>query len=111
VYDEVIEFLNLPDDNRNEFPRINENKRARFDWLRSLYRKPPPLLRGAVRGLKRVVGVGTLSAVAGKVLELNTTKERRPPLDPAFRAELAATFKEEIDHLGRLLNRDLSHWV
>ena len=111
VYDEVIEFLNLPDDHRSDFPRINENKRARLDWLRSLYRKPPPLLRGTVRGLKRVVGVGTLTALAGKVLALNTTKERRPPLEPAFRAELAAAFKDEVERLGRLLNRDLSHWV
>ena len=111
VYDEVIEFLNLPDDNRTEFPRINENKRARLDWLRSLYRKPPPVLRSAFRGLKRVVGAGALSALSAKVLSINTTKERRPPLQPAFRAELAATFQEEVSHLGRLLNRDLSHWV
>ena len=111
VYDEVIAFLDLPDDNRTEFPRINENKRARLDWLRSLYRKPPPLLRSAIRGLKRVVGAGSLRAVAGKVLELNTTKERRPQLEPAFRAQLAATFQEEVNHLSRLLNRDLSHWV
>jgi hypothetical protein len=111
VYDEVIDFLNLPHDGRTEFPRINENKRARLDWLRSLYRKPPPALRSVFRGLKRVVGAGALSAAAGKVLELNTTKERRPPLQPAFRAELAAVFREEVNQLGRLLNRDLSHWV
>jgi hypothetical protein len=111
VYDEVIDFLNLPHDGRTEFPRINENKRARLDWLRSLYRKPPPALRSVFRGLKRVVGAGALGAAAGKVLELNTTKERRPPLQPAFRAELAAVFREEVNQLGRLLNRDLSHWV
>ena len=111
VYDETIEFLNLPHDGRTEFPRINENKRARLDWLRSFYRKPPPALRSAFRGLKRMVGDGVLSAVAGKVLELNTTKERRPPLSPEFRAELAATFREEVDQLGRLVGRDLSHWV
>jgi hypothetical protein len=111
VYDEVIDFLNLPHDGRTEFPRINENKRARLDWLRSLYRKPPPALRSVFRGLKRVVGPGALGAAAGKVLELNTTKERRPPLQPAFRAELAAVFREEVNQLGRLLNRDLSHWV
>ena len=45
VYDEVIEFLGIPHDGRTEFPRINENKRARLDWLRDFYRKPPPPLR------------------------------------------------------------------
>jgi sulfotransferase family protein len=111
VYDEVIGFLDLPHDRRTEFPRINENKRARLDWLRRVYRKPPPALQSAFRGLKRVVGAGPLSAVAAKVLELNTTKERRPPLEPGFRAELAAVFQEEVNRLGRILNRDLSHWV
>jgi Sulfotransferase domain len=110
VYDEVIEFLELPDDNRTEFPRINENKRARLDWLGSFYRKPPPPLRGAFRALKRLVGEGALSALARKILELNTTRERRPALRPAFRAELAAAFQEEVDRLARLVDRDLSHW-
>jgi Sulfotransferase domain len=110
VYDEVIQLLELPDDKRTEFPRINENKRARLDWLRRVYRKPPPALQTAFRGLKQVVGSGPLSALARKVLELNTTKERRPPLEPAFRAELAEIFQDEVNRLARLLNRDLSHW-
>jgi sulfotransferase family protein len=111
VYDEVIAFLDLPHDNRTEFPRINENKKAKVAWLKEFYHKPPPALRSAFRSIKRVVGGGALSAVAEKIVDLNTSKERRPPLDPGLRAELAATFRDEVDHLGRLLGRDLSHWV
>lgn len=110
IYDEVIGFLDLPRDNRTEFPRINENKRARLPWLRNFYRKPPPPLRSAFRSLKRVVGSGGLATVAQKILELNTTRERRQPLSATFRAELAATFQEEVDFLGRIVGRDLSHW-
>jgi hypothetical protein len=111
VYDEVIEFLALPHDGRSEFPRINDNKRARIDWLRRFARKPPPVLRSAIRGLKQAIGAEGLSGAKKRLVALNTTKERRPPLSPAFRAELVQVFHDEVAKLGRLLQRDLSHWV
>jgi hypothetical protein len=52
IYDEVIHFVGLPPDQRTDFLRISENKRARLAWLRNFYRKPPPPLRTAVCGLK-----------------------------------------------------------
>ena len=111
VYDDVIGFLGIPHDGRREFPRVNEGKRARLDWLRDFYRKPPPPLRSAFRGLKRAVGGEGISTVARRIVALNTVKERRPPLSPEFRAELVETFREEVALLSRLMNRDLSHWV
>jgi hypothetical protein len=110
VYDDVIQFLGIPHDGRSEFPRINENKRARLDWLKQFYRKPPPVLRDAIRGLKQMMGDAGLSAVKRRMVGLNTAKERRPPMAPELRAELLATFRDEIALLARLLDRDLSHW-
>ena len=52
-----------------------------------------------------------LSTVARKLVALNTVTERRPPLSPEFRTELVETFRDEVALLGRLLDRDLSHWV
>jgi hypothetical protein len=111
VYDEVIGFLDIPHDNRTEFPRINENKRARVGWLQSFMLKPPPVLREAYLGLKQMVGAKHLDAIKQGVIDRITVKERRPPLSPQFRAELVETFREEVALLSRLLNRDLSHWV
>ena len=111
IYDEVIAFLGVPHDGRTEFPRINENKGVRVAWLRRFYRKPPPALREAVRSLKRAVGGETISAAKKKLVALNTVRERRAPLSPALRAEIAAGFQEEVALLGRLMNRDLSHWT
>jgi hypothetical protein len=111
VYDEVIDFLEVPHDGRTEFPRINENKRARSDWLRYFYRKPPPVLRRAIRSLKQAVGSEPISAIKRTMVDLNTVKDRRPPLSPEFRAELVETFRDEVALLSRLLNRDLRHWV
>jgi hypothetical protein len=38
-------------------------------------------------------------------------RERRRPLPPELRAELVAVFRDEVVLLGRLMNRDLSHWT
>jgi hypothetical protein len=111
VYDDVIRFLGIPHDDRGDFPQVNENKRARVPWLRDFYRKPPPALRSAIRGLKRAVGAEGISAAKRVMVNLNTVRARRLPLTPEFRAELVEAFHEEVGLLSRLLNRDLSHWV
>jgi hypothetical protein len=111
VYDDVIQFLGIPHDHRSDFPQVNENKRARVPWLRDFYRKPPPALRSAIRGLKRAVGAEGISAAKKVMVDLNTVRTRRQPLTPEFRAELVGAFHEEVSLLSRLLNRDLSHWV
>jgi hypothetical protein len=110
MYAEVIEFLGLAHDQRTAFPRINENKRARLAWLRQFYRKPPNVLRGAVQTLKSAMGEQWIVAVKKKIVELNTTRERRRPLSPQFRAELEEIFAPEVALLSRLIGRDLSHW-
>lgn len=110
VYTDVVEFLKIPHDGRTEFPRINENKRARMSWLRQLYRKPPVVLKSTVRSLKQAVGEEEIAGLQKKIVELNTVKERRPPLSAEFRAELVNTFRDEVFLLSRLMNRDLSHW-
>ena len=110
VYDEVLTFLDVPHDNRTLFPRVNENKRAKLFWLKNFFRKPPQPLRRAVQGLKRVMGDQSISAAKKKLMDLNTVRERRPPLSPAFRAELVETFRDEVALLSRLAERDLSHW-
>ena len=111
VYDDVVQFLEIPHDNRRDFPRINDNKRARVAWLRNFLRKPPPFLRTTVRSLKRTAGGTRLASLTAGVVARNTVNERRPPLPPAFRAELVEAFSEEVALLSRLLNRDLSHWA
>ena len=111
VYDEVIAFLGIPHDERADFPRINENKGARVAWLRRLSRKPPPLLREAVRSLKRAVGGERISAAKKKLVALNTVRGDRPSLPPRLRAELVASFRDEVALLAQLMGRDLSHWV
>jgi hypothetical protein len=111
IYGEVIEFLELPHDNRTDFPRFNEHKRAKLTWLRNFVRKPPPALRNAYRRLKRVVGEERIGVVKRHIVDLNTSRERRPPLSAEFRSELVETFRGQVALLSQLTGRDLSHWT
>lgn len=110
VYDDVLAFLDVPHDGRTEFPKINDNKRARVVWLRDFIRKPPPILRSSYRSLKEAVGGTWMNAIKQAVIRRNTVRERRVPLSPAFREELVEAFREEVALLSQLMGRDLSHW-
>jgi hypothetical protein len=110
IYDEVIDFLEIPHDGRTDFPRINENRRARINWLRHFSRKPPAAVHRAFRRMKQIAGSEKLVSAKKKIVALNTVRERRPPLGPDFRAELVEVFREDVALLGRILNRDLTHW-
>ncbi len=111
VYDQTLEFLGLPHDERAAFPRINEHKRARLAWLRDLARKPPPALQSVIRGLKQMVGEEEISSLKRRLVALNTARERRPPLTPEFRRELVEEFRTEVARLAALTGRDLRHWT
>jgi hypothetical protein len=111
VYEEVLRFLDLPQDGRTEFSPVNESKRARITWVKDFLRKPPPGLRTALRTFKQAIGGDRLGRLKGGLVQLNTIKERRTPLRPAFRGELVETYRDEIALLSRLLSRDLTHWV
>jgi hypothetical protein len=107
VYAEVLEFLGIPHDGSAAFPRINDNKRARSGWIKGALRKPPPVLRNAVRAWKGVVGGERVAQLKSRLVRLNTVREARPPLSAEFRAELVATFRNDVDRLSELLQRPL----
>ena len=82
------------------FPGSTRTSARRLAWLKQFYRKPPPVLRDAIRGLKEAVGGERIGAVKKKMVELNTVRERRRPLTPEFRVELVEAFREEVALLG-----------
>jgi hypothetical protein len=115
VYEEVLSFLGVPSDGREHFPRMNPNTQISSRLLRWLDFQVASLAR--FRRLNRAVLVTkrTLRLKRKRILgvspERYTRYVERPPLDPAFRAELANTFRPEVDKLSRALDRDLGHWL
>lgn len=72
-----------------------------------LLRSDSALARGA-RRLAPVAGVERLKTVQ---VRLRTRLLRREGLDPAVRGELVQDWREEIERLADLLDRDLAHWL
>lgn len=110
VYEKVTAFLGVPSDNRRAFPVINQNKVTRIVWFEHVLASPPPTLLRLARKLSKLSG-RNLGGITRPIRRLNTRKESRPPLDPAFRAELVEFFREDVAKLARLIDRDLSMWV
>jgi hypothetical protein len=109
VYQQVLSFLDLPDDCRQEFPVVNFNRSWKWEWLGQLLVKPPDFLRWPVRLYKKVFNLPEVS-LKEKLIQRNSSPVKREVLSADFRAELTAEFSEDIDRLAQIIGRDLSHW-
>jgi hypothetical protein len=107
VYKQVLQFLQVPDDGRHVFPRLNPNKVHRFSTLEGLRRavaRHPSinrLLRGAVERL----------GIASTVTKLTCKPRPAKSLAREMRETLHSTFADDIQLLSTLIHRDLSHWT
>jgi hypothetical protein len=114
VYKNVLTFIDVDYDGRTEFPHKQVSKTYRFHWLNRLLWHPPKRVEHAVTKLdkppKGVKKRSTVSRVISKIRQFNVIKKPLPPLDPHMRAILQESYSEDIDKLGQLLHRDLSHW-
>lgn len=122
TYLKVLAHLGLEDDGRTEFPVVKASRRYRWLWLHKLLKRPPQFI------LNMVGGAGPTAARTGsgpwkkseapailglrsRLLEFNKVDNIRPPLDPDLRAEMIETWADDNARLGKLLGRDLSHWM
>jgi len=110
VYAETLEFLGLPDDGRREFETVNANKEHRTKLLARLTQRPPRSLITIAQSVKRVTGIKRLG-VLDRIRQTNRRAATRQSLGPELANELRAYFAEDVALLGRLLDRDLSHWL
>lgn len=101
-YRKTLAFLGLPDDGRTVFPVRNAMKPVKW------YRVHKFLVRARSR-LKRagidIHGTGLMAFV------IRVSGARRTSVSTAFRRHLAGIFADDVQLLGRLLGRDLSHWL
>jgi hypothetical protein len=109
VYEEVLKFLEVPSDGRNQFPRINAGRIARSHLLARIARRPPQALVWPYMRLKKRFGWRDLGLTEW-IKRVNEREVERRPLSNSFRLELIEEFREDVDALARLLGRDLGHW-
>ena len=108
-YRKLLEFLDLPIELPNHFPKVNGSKQHRLPllgrsvrYLRQRFANPINLAYGAL-------GVHT-SGLMGHLDKLNTKKVDRPTGHVDFRNHLKAVFRDDVKLLESLIDRDLGGW-
>lgn len=109
VYREVLAFLDVPDDGRTVFPKVNVRKKARLQWLAEFTQKPPGWLVDLAIRMKKSFGIRRWG-VLGALRSANFTSARREPAPVALEEEMAVVFRDDIERLQAITGRDLSHW-
>ncbi len=102
VYNDVLNFLNVEEDNRSNFPKINENKKISNMVLAQLIY--------FFAFIKRSLGISRSFRIWHLLQPLIAKKNKREKLDKKFRDELKAFFKDDIIILSKLISKDLRHW-
>lgn len=110
VYDRVLDFLAVPHDNRTDFSRINENKKHKLSVLGRFSEKPPVSITQTLMKAKQILGIDRLG-VLDTIRSFNTKTSSRSPLKESFHIELAQEFKDDVNKLGKILDKDLSSWT
>jgi len=109
TYTETLEFLGVDQAFQPSFERVNSNPTIRSTTLRTLVRRPPAILRTLARTVLTEQQLGRFAHTVMRTL--NTTAAARRPMDPTLRRQLQSEFRPEVDRLGRMPGRDLSHWI
>ena len=94
---------------------------VRYPWLQRLLKRPPKFLHPYLSGRQfkqrftndkdQVAGDPGKASLRKRLLRWNRVEDRRQPVPIAVQQAIRAQFKYEIDRLGLMLGRDLSHWL
>lgn len=111
IYEDVLAFLEVPSDGKTEFPIVNPHTTVHFRLLKYIIRRINILF---IIKFKKIIGMEN-DIIVPKILTLlsatNGKMEQRKSLSSSFRSELINEFKDDIEKLSLLLNKDLSHWL
>jgi len=110
VYTGVLEFLSVPDDNREIFPIFNPRKKARSNLIKALVNFKPEWLQSTLGAARNFLGVQQFG-VRSRVDGWNTRVEPAPALSESMRKELIEAFEDDVLLLSQQIGRDLSNWL
>ena len=120
-YRRLMNFAGLEPQDDVDLSAERAGRSVRLLWLQRLLKQPPgPIkehlgahfFRRQQRSGERSVGaLDAVMAIRRWLLQWNRVEEPIEPIPQHLQDEIAARFQGEVDHLGRLLGRDLSHWL
>ncbi len=116
VYQTVLHFLELDDDRRRDFPKINEAKNHKRNWLSKWLISPPGILGTAHAKIRRKVAssdsifIKHIENIARKLIARNSVKKTSHRLSQDESHVILSELRGDIDLLSSLTERELSHW-
>ncbi|MBP93488.1 MAG: hypothetical protein CMC55_05160 [Flavobacteriaceae bacterium] len=110
AYVEVLNFLELEDDGKTEFEKVNEAKEAKSKFLNKFINRPPQFTMNIAKGVRKILNVPRLG-VKSYFSKLNRKKAAKPVLSENTLNYLIDIYREDVTKLSKILNRDLSHWL
>ena len=105
----LLDFLGIPDDGREQFPRVNENVRFKSRTIARIPRAVRAALLPQMRAVKRLIG-GRRFGIVQALDHFNATPMPRPLMEQDFQEYLQELFSDDVGMLEDLLGRDLSSW-
>ena len=120
-YRRLMNFAGLQPQDGVDLSPERAGRSVRLLWLQRLLKQPPGPIKEHLGAhfFRRQhkpgeAAGGALEAVMAlrrRLLQWNRVEEPIEPVPQELQEEIAASFQGEVDRLGRLLNRDLSHWL
>jgi hypothetical protein len=110
VYCEVLDFLELEEDDRQEFQVENAGQRYKFQWLGDFLLEQPRWLVSLKSWVKRTFKISHLTMISSFINKFNVEVGKREQLSAEFVDELKEEFREDVSRVSALIDKDLSHW-
>ena len=123
VFAQLLQFLELPGFEYRGENRRRARKGFRYGWLQRLLKRPPVVTRAVLAGEqyrqrvtkkpKRQAGAlsKALMGTRKRLIAFNQVPAPPTRISAEVRAEIRELLSDDIDQLGRLIGRDLSHWL
>ena len=109
VYEDILAFLGVPSDGKTNFERVNVNKFHRFGFLGELSEKPPHKLVEIAMTAKKLLGIERLYFL-DSIRKINKREKPREPISNELRLKLSSEFRDDINKLSQILDKDLKQW-
>ena len=112
AYRDVLDFLGLEDDARAELGRMNRTKAYRSRLIQRLLMRPPAVAQSLlVPKTGRPSHLNVAGQLRKRLRRANVVRRHWPAISRSLRQELAHCFPDDVELLGRLLDRDLTPWL
>jgi len=111
TYEDVLKFLEVPQDGRVKFSKINENKKIKNIFLNMLIKRLPKPITNSILKSKEILGIKSNLGILNKINDLNIKHEKREVLSKELKTDIIDNYQSDIKALSLTLNKDLTKWL